>query len=155
MVIGAGFLAGQNERRLGSDRGQLQVRGQRGFREYRFHAELHPQRPRRHVVGSFGRRIGRTMHFRIRLLFEQVLGVAREHLRERDHVRPGRVGLAILHEIALGALDFHAAEHQFLDQFAHFVAIVLALERNQNREALSLYSRSRARPFSRDRSWRR
>ena len=69
-------------------------RGERRFGELGLHAELHAERPGGDVVRRFGGSAGRAADFGVRLLLEQILGIAREHLVERDDKRAGRVRLS-------------------------------------------------------------
>ena len=112
--------------------------GERRFGELRFDAELHAEGPGGDVVGRFGGCARRTADFGIGLLFEQILGIARIHLIERDDVGSGRIGFAVLFEALPGAEDFNAADQELIHEFDDFVAIVLVVGGDEDREVLVL-----------------
>ena len=112
--------------------------GERRFGELGLDAELHAERPGGDIVGRFGGRAGRTPDFGIGLLFEQVLGVAREHLVERDDEGSGRIRLVVLLEALLGAEDFDAGDQELVHQFDGFVGIVLRVGGDEDGEGLVL-----------------
>ena len=92
-------------------------------------AHQHPQRVAGDIVGRLGRSTREGPEIGIVLLLEQRLGEGAVGLRRLDHVRSGRILLAVGREGRRGAMDLHVAQ---LENLEHLEEYLDAMSPGQN-----------------------